>query len=375
MAAPLPWWLLAGLAGLGLGFGGWLAVAPNRLLPGIPVGAWTALGPTLPLLAALLVSAGFVAARSLGRLAAAAATLLALLLLVAGTGQAAARLLAAAEAPAARAMIGGGAWFAAACLAALAIEQARGLGRRDTLLLALLAAGGAAMLVASGRLDALSIAVEARARQDMIAEAFATHLLLSGAALLLALALSVPIGCAGFALPRLGAFADSLLGAVQVIPAIALFGLLVPLLSLLLAALPGLRAAGFGAIGATPALIGITLYLALPLARAVRVGLAAADPAAVAAAEGIGMRPGGIARHVRLPLGLPVFAAGLRVAAVQAVGLVALAGLVGAGGLGALVFEGMAQLATDLILLGALPIIALALAADALLAAAEASLR
>jgi osmoprotectant transport system permease protein len=96
-----------------------------------------------------------------------------------------------------------------------------------------------------------------------------------------------------------------------------------------------------------------------------------ADPAAVEAARAMGMGAGRIVREIRLPLGLPVFVAGLRVAAVQAVGLTTLGGLIGAGGLGAIVFEGMAQFAPDLIILGSAPIVALALLADLLLRAIE----
>jgi len=161
---------------------------------------------------------------------------------------------------------------------------------------------------------------------------------------------------------------------VQVVPALALFGLLIPLLSALLGAAPWLRAAGLEAIGAAPALLAVSAYAALPLWRSVVSGLGAADPAAVAAARAIGMGEGRVAAEVRFPLGLPVFAAGLRVAAVQCIGLATLGGLVGAGGLGAIVFEGMAQFAADLILVGALPIVALALGADALLRGLEARL-
>ena len=96
------------------------------------------------------------------------------------------------------------------------------------------------------------------------------------------------------------------------------------------------------------------------------------DPAVVEAARAMGMGEGRIAAEIRVPLGLPVFAAGLRVSAVQCIGLATLGGLVGAGGLGAVVFEGMAQFAADLILLGALPVVALALFADALLRGLEA---
>ncbi len=331
-----------------------------------------ALGAAVPAAALALLAIGMVP--RLPRLLPPLLSLGALLLLAGGTGAAAGHLLAAQPSPAARAMLGGGAWLGAAAIALLAAEQARGLGAGPKATLALAGAGGLALLAAAGGFDALSLAVEYRARQEAVGQALAWHLALSAAALGMALLLAVPLGLWGFASARAATVAEALLGAVQVIPALALFGLLVPLLALLLAAAPGLRAWGIGAIGATPALIGVALYLALPLARAVRVGLAAADPAAVAAARAMGFRAAGIAWHVRLPLGLPVFAAGLRVAAVQAIGLVTLGGLVGAGGLGALVFEGMAQFATDLILLGALPVVALALAADALLARAEAAL-
>ncbi|MBX9748347.1 MAG: ABC transporter permease subunit, partial [Roseococcus sp.] len=114
-----------------------------------------------------------------------------------------------------------------------------------------------------------------------------------------------------------------------------------------------------------------TAYLTLPLFRSVLGGLAAADPHAVAAARAMGMGETRVTWEVRIPLALPVFIGGLRVALVQAIGLMTLGGLVGAGGLGALVFEGLAQFATDLMLLGALPIVALALVADTVVGAAE----
>jgi osmoprotectant transport system permease protein len=213
--------------------------------------------------------------------------------------------------------------------------------------------------------------VEYRARDGAVQAALLRHLALAGAALLLALLIAVPLAWLGFRRPRAAGAMGAAFGAVQVVPAIALFAALIPLLAGLLAMLPALRSLGLGAIGPAPAVLATAGYLALPLWRAVLGGLTAADPAAVAAAHAMGMGEGRITRDVRLPLALPVFAGGLRVAVVQAIGLVTLGGLVGAGGLGALVFEGLAQFATDLMLLGALPIVLLALAADALTRALE----
>ena len=87
----------------------------------------------------------------------------------------------------------------------------------------------------------------------------------------------------------------------------------------------------------------------------------------------MGMTRGQLFRRVELPLALPVLLSGLRVTAVQVIGLAVVVALIGAGGFGALVFQGLASSALDLVLLGVLPVVALAIAADAgfgLLAAA-----
>lgn len=336
-----------------------LSLAPNRLMPGTPLQAREVL-PGWSLLALPLLALG----AAPWRMAPVAASL-SLLTLLAGLGVAAAGLLEGA-APAARATLGAAAWVTLGATAALVFWP----GPRRVPAAVLLALGVVA-LAWGGVLDGLSLAVEFRARREAVATALLTHLWLSLAALGLSLALGGVLALAGLTSARLAGVLDALLGGVQVVPAIALFGLLVPVLAALLGAFPGLRAAGLGAIGATPALIGIALYLSLPLLRALRTGLTATDPAVLQAATALGMGRGRMLAWVRLPLGLPHFLGGLRVAAVQAVGLVTLGGLVGAGGLGTLVFEGMAQFATDLILLGALPVVALALAVDAGLGALE----
>ena len=87
------------------------------------------------------------------------------------------------------------------------------------------------------------------------------------------------------------------------------------------------------------------------------------------------MTRGQIFWQVELPLALPVLLAGLRIVTVQAIGLAVVAALIGAGGLGTFVFEGLGQYAVDLVLLGALPAIFLALAADFMLQTLAAVLR
>jgi len=92
-------------------------------------------------------------------------------------------------------------------------------------------------------------------------------------------------------------------------------------------------------------------------------GLAATPPQALNAARGIGMTAAQRLWRVELPIGLPVILTGLRIVLVQNIGLAVIAGLIGGGGFGTFVFQGLNQTATDLILLGALPTVALALTA------------
>ncbi|MCF4125741.1 ABC transporter permease subunit [Methylobacterium sp. SyP6R] len=363
-------WLAVAIAGLavaalaGLPF---LTLAPNRLVPGSPVGSGVA-GMAAGGLAvgAVMLLAG--PARPWRAWAALAAALAAWCVLLLGLGQGAAGLLAG-QKPAARAALGSGGWLALLAVAGLAGEAGRAvLPRRGGLIAALLLLGFTVLFAAAGVLDSLSLAVEYRARAGAVAAASWQHLGLAGASLLIALAVSVPL-----ALLRLrdgpGArLVDGLVSGIQVVPALALFAALVAGLSGLLALVPALRSLGLSAIGPVPAVLGTAAYLCLPLVSGLAAGLAAADADVLAAARAIGLNPREVLLRVRLPLGAPVLIGALRVAAVQSVGLATLGGLVGAGGLGALVFEGMAQFAQDLILLGALPVIGLALAVDAGLA-------
>lgn len=353
----------------------WIAVAPNRLLPGRGVRAVEALGPLAHLPAALVVVA---IALGIGRgqqgrarfwTAAALTAAVALLPILTGFG--AAELLHG-RPPAARATLGAGFWLALVGTSVLLAAEARRTGRRGAtplvfgVVLATLAAAAA-----SGALDHLSLVVEYRARADLLGAALATHLGLAAAALALALAVAVPLSWAAFRRPQTEAAAFAVLQGIQVVPAIALLAGLVPLLALLLTAFPALRGLGLGAVGPAPAVIGTAAYLALPLVSSFVAALRTADPALVEAALGMGMTEARIAREVRIPLGLPVLVAGLRVGAVQSVGLATLGGLVGAGGLGAVVFDGMAQFAPDLILLGAAPVVVLGVVADLGLRTAE----
>ena len=124
---------------------------------------------------------------------------------------------------------------------------------------------------------------------------------------------------------------------------------------------------GVRGIGTAPALIALTLYALLPIVRNCYTGIKEVPRAAIDAGRGMGMSPRQILRRVELPLALPLIVEGLRASAVLTIGITTVAFLIGAGGLGTFIESGISQQVPDLILLGAIPIILLALLVDALL--------
>ncbi|HEY8852330.1 MAG TPA: glycine betaine ABC transporter substrate-binding protein [Gemmatimonadaceae bacterium] len=192
-------------------------------------------------------------------------------------------------------------------------------------------------------------------RRGTIAALTARHLVLVGLALLAAVIVALPLGLAlertrPLAEPAIGA-----LGVLQTIPSIALLAFMIPLLG----------------VGVVPALVALWLYALYPIARGTYTGVRDADPEAVSAAEALGTTPVQRLMWVRLPLAAPVIMAGIRTAAVITVGAATLAAFIGAGGLGDPIVAGLALADTRMILSGALPAAALALAVDGVLGLVE----
>src|SRR5262245_32417144 len=188
------------------------------------------------------------------------------------------------------------------------------------------------------------------------------HILLVVVSVGIATAIGVPLG---IVLTRRPGWQRLVLGAasaVQTIPSLALFGLLIPVPFL-------------GGIGTRTALIALTLYSLLPVLRNTVVGISGVDPAVREAGRGLGMTDGQLLRRVELPLAASVILAGIRLATVIGIGLATIAAAIGAGGLGVFIFRGVAMVDNRTILAGALPAAALALFADASLGALERRLR
>jgi osmoprotectant transport system permease protein len=216
----------------------------------------------------------------------------------------------------------------------------------------------------AGRFADLSLAKEFSSRRAIFFSELGRHLALVGAAIFCALCMSVPLTALVLRKAKARGVVFASLGIVQTIPSIALFGVLIAPLSALSRDLPFLRDLGVGGTGPAPAIIALTLYSLPPLVRSFYTGLAEVAEDVKDAAVGIGFDAQNLFFAIELPLALPALLSGLRVAAIQAIGLAAVAALIGAGGLGAFVFQGVGQYALDLVLVGAIPIILLALAAD-----------
>jgi osmoprotectant transport system permease protein len=191
-----------------------------------------------------------------------------------------------------------------------------------------------------------------------IAQLTLEHVWLTGFAVLFAAGIAVPLG---IWLTRHERAAKPVLGlanVLQTIPSLALFGLLLPVPWL------GDRAARL-------AIVALTAYALLPILRNTYTGIRGVDPALIDVANALGMTGWQRLWRIELPLAASVILAGLRTATVLCVGIATIAAAIGAGGLGELIFRGVASVDNELVLAGAIPAALLALAADALLGFAE----
>jgi len=188
------------------------------------------------------------------------------------------------------------------------------------------------------------------------------HMWLVGVAIGIAVLIGVPLG---ILVSRKKWLRKPVLGGtnvLQTIPSLALFGFLLP-------------APWLGERADRLAIVALVLYALLPIVRNTYTGIMSVDPLVREAALGMGMTDGELLRRVELPLGIPFILAGIRIATVTAIGVATIAAAIGAGGLGELIFRGVAMVNDQLILAGAIPAALLAIGADLLLGALEARLR
>jgi osmoprotectant transport system permease protein len=209
----------------------------------------------------------------------------------------------------------------------------------------------------------------------LLPEYLAWHVLLSASALLLGVAISLPLAIAAARSPRLRWPVLAGASLIQTIPSLALLALFYPLLLAISALSLRLIGHGFPALGFLPSLLALTLYSMLPILRNGAAGILGVDPAIREAADGVGMTPGQRLFQVELPLAAPVIMAGVRTAAVWTIGAATLSTPVGQTSLGNYIFAGLQTENWVFVLFGCAASAALALIADQLLGLVEAGAR
>jgi osmoprotectant transport system permease protein len=266
-----------------------------------------------------------------------------------------------------RTALGAGFW----CLVAIAwlacLDAVSRLGLKPLPRLAVLALTTLPLLtlIALGWGQDLSIMKEYANRSDVFSAAVLRHLQIVVLSVLPAVLLGLPLAWAMARTQRLRQVIFPVLNVIQTLPSIAVFGLLMAPLAWLASSYPTLARAGISGVGLAPAVLALVLYSLLPIARSALAGLEQVPVAATTAARAMGMDAWQLFWQVQLPLALPVLLVGLRTAVVQTIGLAAVTALVGAGGLGALMFDGLFSAANELVMLGVLPIVLMAVLADA----------
>ena len=200
-------------------------------------------------------------------------------------------------------------------------------------------------------------------RPELLAEWVLAHLWIIFVAIVIAVILGVILGIyiTGKGKEQIADTVLYLAEIVMTIPSLALFGLLMFLLSSI-----GLKAIGF-----LPAVIALIVYGQLPILRNTYIAIRGVDPAMIEAGRGMGMNERQLLLKIKLPLAVPVIMAGLRNAIVLIIGIAAIAALIGAGGLGAPIFRGLRNARMDLIIIGGISVAILALVIDGLMALVE----
>jgi len=184
------------------------------------------------------------------------------------------------------------------------------------------------------------------------------HVIIVAISVIVAIIAGVPLGIWCVRRAAAGRAALRLVDAIQTIPSLALFGLLIPIPFI-------------GGIGMRTAIVALILYSLLPIVRNTVIGIRGVDAGVREAGVAMGFTPRQLLFEVELPLAMPSIVAGIRIATVTGIGVATIAAAIGGGGLGTLIFRGVAMVDTRLMLAGAAPAAVLAIVADVVMTAVE----
>jgi osmoprotectant transport system permease protein len=359
---------LIGLASL---LFGWLTLKPNRIAAGTDLTLWQGFDWTgaAVIIALWVLGFGF-SLSGRNRPQALSLGIIANVIIIASflfAGLSATRLLEQEAAASTRVSLGAGFWvtLAGAYVVIFGARQIAGDSRFWKNAITWTGLSVTVLLLLTGWLNNLSVMQEFIGREERFFQELLQHVFLFGGSVVIGTIIGVSLGIWATRSRRAEKPVFYFSSITQTIPSLALFGLLIAPLSALSFSFPVLRDIGIRGVGPAPAFIALVIYSLLPIVRNTYVSLRQVDPAVIDAGLGMGMSRRQVFRKVEIPLATPIVLEGVRIASVQSVGLAAIAALIGAGGLGWFIFRGVGQAANDLILLGAIPIIILALVVDA----------
>ena len=226
-------------------------------------------------------------------------------------------------------------------------------------------------LARTNQLDQISIYIELSRNWDTILYELGRHLKLSLLSVLVGFILSLGLGISAYRRRNFENVIFKLINFAQVVPTLSLLALFMIPLTYLSNQFQWIKAAGISGIGFAPAFIVLVLYSLLPITSNILTSLKGTRPEIMESAKGMGMTDRQILWKVQFPLSVKPIFAGFRLATLQAIGNCILAGLIGGGGLGSLIFLGLAQSAPDMVLGASFMVVAVAAIADILLRGGE----
>lgn len=216
----------------------------------------------------------------------------------------------------------------------------------------------------TGLMNDVSIIKEYMNRKDAFWNQVLRHLVLAASSTLFGVVIGIPLAVYIYKRKTKNNIILYLINIGQTVPTLSLLGLIMIPLTIASDNIGFLKAIGISGFGIAPSFIILVIYALFPIVYNTMAGLKLVNEDILEAGVGMGMKKQQVLFKIHIPLSFPVILGGIRTAFTQSIGNTILAGLIGGGGLGSIIFLGLAQSAPDLIMLGVIPLVMMALIID-----------